>query len=315
MNIICKPIYCNKKWVKPLLIIFTCIVLISSKAISSYGESGWIVLKKLNSSRFKTVSVVTPVDRDLSGIYYNPALNGTLKKATVFASTEFGIYEDTLGSVLCGYPFGNSALSAGFILYDAGKVALNWIDNNDNLMEKIVRAQIDSIIMLSYGRQIKKNLYAGFNFKYAESIIAEKREYMGNAFVGDFSAFFLPSNRLSLAVLLNNVGQTIAFHEKKESLPTSIYFACGYLADYKKVSLLLTGGMQYSINDDESNYDIGAEISYMSISFNMGHQINIDDANLHFGITLIYKRFEFGMAYIPSIYLNSVQRLNINYQF
>ena len=82
----------------------------------------------------------------------------SLKKATAFTLTEFGIYEDTLGSVLCGYPFGKSALSAGVILYDAGKVALNWFDYDNNLMEKTVRAQIDSVLMLSYGKHVLKTV-------------------------------------------------------------------------------------------------------------------------------------------------------------
>ncbi|MFH1352179.1 MAG: hypothetical protein ABIH68_01235 [bacterium] len=297
---------------RPLQVSLILILCLAVNSFAGFGESGWLIFRKAQSTRFKALSAATAVNGDLSGIFYNPALTATNKKNELFFLSELGFAEDSLMGLVFGRPLTNGGLAAGVINYDAGKMELNWIEGTE-LKSEEVSAQKDTMGIVSYALNLKKNIQAGLNIKIASSEIAERQK--AAAWASDLGILYSPFTGLSLSAAVNNIGTAGKFINEKEPLPAGAYYGAAYSLGTEKKRLVMAAGAGYNMQDNEAVSEIGAEFVLRSISFNAGYKMNIEQENLHFGLGISYKSFKLALAYIPGVYLNSVQRLSIGYGF
>lgn len=300
------------KPMRPLQVSWILILCLAVNSFAGFGESGWLIFRKAQSPRFKALSAATAVNGDLSGIFYNPALTATNEKNEIFFLSELGFADDSLMGLIFGYPLSNGGLAAGIINYDAGKMELNWIEGTE-LKSEEVSAQKDTMGIISYALNMRKNIQAGLNIKIASSEIAERQK--ASAWAGDLGILCSPFTGLSLSAALNNIGTAGKFINKKEALPGGAYYGAAYSIGSEKKRLVIAAGADYNLQDKEAVSEIGAEFVLHSISFNAGYKMNVEQENLHLGLGISYKSFSLALAYIPGVYLNSVQRLSVGYKF
>lgn len=137
---------------KRVFIIVFLLASVSQICFSKAGKSGWMILRKARSAKFKSITVtpVMAVRGDLAGVFYNPAVLSLNQYREIFVLTEIGLASDMFGGVVYGHPFKKSCLAGGFVYYNAGKIELNWLEGS-TLKTEEVTAQKDLLAIISYG--------------------------------------------------------------------------------------------------------------------------------------------------------------------
>lgn len=295
-----------------ILLITAIITLISTNSFSDFGASGWTIFRKLGSTQFKGISTAVPVNGDISGFLYNPSILGIIRNRQITMITEFGPVEDNLGGILYGSRVKDSFLAGGFVYYDAGIAELNWMESGE-LMTRNVHAQRDIMAVVSFGRAITKRLFAGVSMKCAASELAEM--YSAYAYAGDIGFLYLPSESLSLAFALQNMGNSTEFIDSKSLLPAAGYLGAGYSWTLENYCVVCAGGVTYYKNDEKILPEIGIELGYYNFSLNAGYRFSVDELRLHTGLKVLYKHIIFGYAFIPGTYFDQTHRLSISFRF
>ncbi|MEW6555821.1 MAG: hypothetical protein AB1349_00525 [Elusimicrobiota bacterium] len=283
---------------------------------SHYGKSGWIIFRKLQSPKPKSITAVCAVRGDLSGVLYNPATVASAEQKEVFILGETGLAKDSVAGLIYAQPLKSQTLAAGIMSYNAGKMTLYWIENGLE-KEKEVIAQRDLLGFISYARQFTAKLHIGTTLKFANSNIAEVKS--ASAIGSDFGLLYLAHiNGLSLSVAVQNIGLSTKFIEKKEKLPVSISFGSGYTSKLTQKSYLSFGfEVPYIVKDEHLIPGVGLEYGISVFSINSGYRfIKNGDAVFQagFGIMLADK-LEFGYSFLPATYLSDTHRVNVGYRF
>lgn len=295
-----------------LIFIILFIFLITQFIYADYGESGWVIFKKAQSSRFKGISAVSSIPGNLAGVFYNPALLNTCSHRAVFLISELGFAEDKLGGILYYEPLGKSIIAGGIVYYDAGQIELNWIEYG-KLKTDDSSAERDLFGILSYGYQLQNNFSIGLSLKIARSDLIQREAAV--AFASDFGFIYMPVKDLLFSVAIQNLGLSTKFIDKENPLPSSGYIGSGYFYQTGYFYLLSALGAVYNWQDKEILPEMGIEFGYNFISMNIGYRFNIEEAKWHFGLGAMWKNIECGYAYIPASYLNATHRISIGYKF
>jgi hypothetical protein len=238
---------------------------------------------------------------------------GTLKESELAFSSEQGLDEDMLSSVMYGHRLDKGVIAAGFAYYDAGKAELNWLDGNGVLNTQNVAAEKDMMGVVSFEHIVNSKLSWGISLKGASSTLAERQE--AYAFAADAGLLLLLSPNLSLSFAAQNLGTSTKFISVANPLPTAGYAGCGYIMHFGPAYMLSTVGATYFINDTITVPEAGIELGSGPISINAGYSGYEGEANTQIGIKLKLKSLVFGYAFLPSTNLNSVQRMSISYRF
>ena len=294
--------------------IFICILIFLFYDLSYgfFGKSGWKIFRKAQSAKTYGVTAVCGVRGDLSGMFFNPAVLGTGVQREIFFLSELGSSDDRLIGLVYGEPLRKSMVAGGLIYYDCGTMELNWLEDG-MLKTKKVSAQSDLFGLVSYGRELRENLYTGASVKFATSKIIEKVSALAFAF--DLGVFYIPIEKLGVSGAIQNVGISTKFVDKANPLPTSTYISCGYLIELNKAYFVPGAGVIYNFMDEDYIPDINIELGYYFASLNFGYLFNVEESNLHLGIGVTWKNIDFGYALKPGFFLDNTHRVSMGYRF
>jgi len=124
-------------------LLFAVHCLLFTNLFAQAGSTGWWIFRRPQSTKPKALTTVAAIRGDLSGIFYNPAVLGTIQQKEFFAMSELGMAQDAFGGLLYGQPIGEkSGLTAGIVYYDAGRTTLYYIDAGQE-RERTVAIQRD----------------------------------------------------------------------------------------------------------------------------------------------------------------------------
>lgn len=280
------------------------------------GSTAWSIFRRPQSSKPDAITAVASIRGDLSGVFYNPSTLGTITRSELFFMTEIGMAEDSFNGVLFGKPIGKGGLAVGYITYDAGSTTLYWIDGGSEV-EQDVDLQKDSLALLSYGFQMSKHFSVGLSMKYATSNIAGQTPN-ASATCGDIGLIYTQGvNGLSISLAGQNLGSSTKFTDTEEDLPESGWLGIAYTHTVGKNNFIGIGiDNGYLIREERMLPGIGLEYDMGNVAFNVGYYaMRTDEASMQIGIGYAAKSFEFGYAYLPSQFLNSVQRINMSFLF
>lgn len=300
------------------LILFGLLFIFAGTSFAATAKTGWWILRRPQSTKPQALTAVVSIRGDLSGVFYNPSILGSIKRREVFFMTELGLASDTFGGILYGQPLSigkGAGFSGGVVYYDAGKTTLNWIDAGI-LREANVTVQKDMLALLSYGQTINNSILAGATLKLASSNIAEVSQ--SSAYCLDLGAlyFFPGMEGLALSVAIQNIGSSTKFLNRADSLPMSILAGCSYGWQLKSGSYLgLAVDVPYIVEESRTVPGIGVDYSFGKISFNLGYKLGVEDSALSLGFSIINEKYDIGYSISPSQYLSYAHRISIGYRF
>lgn len=277
------------------------------------GSTGWIIFRKVQSPKPKSLTTVCAVRGDLSGVLYNSSVLATIDRKEIFTMAELGLTEDKTAGIIYAHPFRESAISIGVLNYDAGKITLYWIENGQE-KERPVTAQSDILGIISYGRALTSKLKAGITAKFATSNIAETAT--ANAYAVDLGVLYYFTNKLIISVAAQNFGITSKFVNKSEKLPASIWGGLGYTDNLtKEFYFTASVDVPYIIDESRITPSMGIEIGKPPISIFTGYRLNVEENVFSIGLNMTLSNFDLSYAYIPSKWLNSTHRLSLGIKF
>lgn len=285
--------------------------LMPARALSGFGASGWTILRKAQSAQFNSIAVSSLLGNDFTGFLYNPAVLGAGDCREISLISEMGPADDKFGGLLYGEPVKKGMISFGYVYHDAGIAELNWIENNQ-LMTRNVRAETNMLGIISYGRRLLDNLFAGISAKFVSSELAQMSR--ANAYGGDLGFLYLPLKNLSFSLALQNFGKSTKFIYKENPLPLAMYLGSGYLLKLNDTYMLYTAGATYLEREEKTIPEAGIELGYGFISLSAGYRFVVEDLNLHIGLKILVNDMIFGYAYVQGIYLDSSHRLSVSYK-
>ncbi|OGS17205.1 MAG: hypothetical protein A2219_03125 [Elusimicrobia bacterium RIFOXYA2_FULL_50_26] len=297
---------------KKLLVACAALLCAAGVGFGDVGKSGWTIFRKIQSAQPKSIAAIMPLQGDLSGVLYNPAVLGGRRKNELFFVSESGLSDDRLGAALYAFPVGAGTLSAGFAYYDAGMMELNWLEGGQ-LISDTVAAQKDMLGVISYGRRYAGRLALGASVKLASSEIAQRSSAISGAI--DAGLIYEVAKNVPVSVAVQNVGIATKFIDKENPLPTGVYFGGGYRKASRNSYMLSGAGVTYNITDATVVPEAGIELGYDFISANLGYRLANSDAALHCGLGVKAGAIEFGYAFSPAAYLNSTHRFNLTCKF
>ena len=303
----------DKKIFITLSLIFCFTFFIFNFIECSTGSTGWIIFRKAQSPKPRSITSVVAIRGDLSGVLYNPSVLATVQQKEIFTIVELGITEDKVAGVIYAHPFNDSAISVALLNYDAGKMTLYWIEGGQE-KEREVTAQNDLLGMFSYGRKFTEKLNIGITAKFATSNIAETAT--ANAFAIDLAASYVLTEKFVVSLAGQNFGTTTKYFDREEKLPTSIWFALGYTTTLAKQLNFCAGvDVPYIIDEGRVTPSIGIEVAKHPVGVFFGYRLNVEESIFNIGLSISIKRFDLSYAFLPSKWLNSVHRLSFGFRF
>lgn len=293
-------------------------LMIATQAWAGTGSSGWWIFRRPQPAKPKALVSVAAVRGDLGGIFYNPAMLGTIQQREVYFLTESGMMkDDTFGTTLYGHPLkeSNAGVAAGFVYYSAGQTTLSYLDANGQLQERTVKVQEDMMGMVSYGKQYRQDICIGATFKYAQSTIAELRT--ANSYAVDLGMLYATRfEGLTLSAAAQNIGTSSKFINKAEKLPMAVSAGGLYSKPLGKGTVGLGLDLQYLLEESRALPQLGVEYAMGMFSVNAGYKMNVEDSMISFGFgAVVSNSIDLNYAFVPSTYLSQTHRFSIGYRF
>jgi hypothetical protein len=305
---------------KKIFIILTLVIVYATNTtpiFSEIGSTGWWIFRRPQSTKPRALTCVAAIRGDLSGVFYNPSILGTIEQREIFMISELGLAKDTFGGILYGMPIGKkSGLAAGVVYYDAGKETLYYMESGKTEpTERTVTIQRDILGMVSYGRKFTDFILSGLTVKFANTNIAEVKE--ATAFALDVGmVYFTKIDGLTISFVGQNIGSSTKFLNRSDELPMSVAVGSSYSMILNKRSYLNFGfETPYIIKEQRLLPSVGIEYGFEQVSINLGYRFAAQDSVFNFGIGISIKNFDIGYAFIPAVYLSPTHRLSIGYKF
>ncbi len=271
--------------------------------------TGWMLFRKVQSSRPKAISSTSYFQGNTSGVFYNPSLLAMVQGSEVDVFSAIGAVDEKMaGSIYC-WPCKNSlSLSVGILTYDYGKVALNWIED-DQIKERIVSAQTDYLAMFAAAKPLTPKLNAGISLKLATSRIAETAS--ATAVVFDGGITYLPYKKLTLSLVGQNFGLATRFIDEKDKLPRTIMAGLNYFSHFESFYLISGLEVPYLIDESRTIPSIGFELGRWPFGIFASYRFYTLEAKFSAGISITVKNYEFNYSYTPAELFDSMHRLSV----
>lgn len=300
---------------KLCLLLFAIHYLLIANSFAGTGSTGWWIFRRPQSTKPRALTSVAAVRGDLSGVFYNPAVLGSVQQKEIFVMSELGMALDTFGGLLYGTPVGkNSGVAIGAVYYDAGRTTLYYMEGGE-LKERNVVLQRDIFGIVSYGSKLNSSVLAGATLKLANSNIAEVKD--ATAFAADVGALYFSNiEGLTFSLVGQNIGASTKFLNRAEELPFSVALGAAYGHHIRGNSYLGFGlEMPYILKEGRVLPTIGIEYGFERFSINLGYRFGASDSVFHVGFGFATKSLDFGYAYIPAVYLSPTHRFNVGFKF
>lgn len=271
--------------------------------------TGWMLFRKVQSSRPKAISSTGYLHGNTSGVFYNPSLLAMVQGSEVDVFSAIGAVDEKMaGSIYCRPCKNSLSLSAGILTYDYGKVALNWIED-DQIKERIVSAQTDYLAMLAAAKPLTPKLNAGISLKLATSRIAETASATAVVFDGGITC--LPYKKLTLSLVGQNFGLATRFIDEKDKLPRIIMAGLNYFGHFESFYLISGLEVPYLIDESRTIPSIGFELGRWPFGIFAGYRFYTLEAKFSAGISITVKNYEFNYSYTPAELFDSMHRLSV----
>ncbi|MCK5218582.1 fibronectin type III domain-containing protein [bacterium] len=286
--------------------------LLPSQGQAEAGKSGWPIFKKVQTASFKGTAALSPVDGNVSGVLYNPALLGTVYQPTMLLTSELGLAEDKLGGLFYYMPWNKSVFAGGLTYYNAGSIELNWLDDN-TLQSETVNAQQDFMCQVSYAYRQHKSFWAGISLKLASSELIQRATAM--ALAVDVGLAVRPIDQWVLSLALQNMGFSTPYQDQEVPLPSSFYLGSGYLFQGSDWHALPGVSLTYNWVDTTVLPELGIELKYNIALVNVGYRMNTEEAKLHLGLGVQWHNLEINYSFIPGIFLDPTHCISAAWRF
>jgi len=281
-------------------------------ASADVGNSGWIMLRKIQSAQFRAISASVTGCENLTGLLTNPAVAGDFDEKQFMLISEAGFNDDKLGGVLLTLPYGKWSISGGFAYYDLGSEELFWYDGAA-LNSRTVNVEKNYFGIISAQYKLTKWLFAGLSVKGLTTQLVET--YTASALAADVGFFAVPFRNFSLSLALQNSGVGGKFISADNPLPQSIYAGMGKVFELKKSYIALAAGVNHMMIDETTTPEAGIELGSGILSINFGYSFNTEGVNTHIGTEIVFKDLVLGYAYIPSDSMGGAGRVTLTYKF
>jgi hypothetical protein len=293
---------------KKIITVLTVTFILSGSGYCGFGESGWMIFRKVQSSRFYLNAAVSPRDGGLFGMLNNPASLRITKGSAFALISELGPAGGGFGGILSG--FSMSKISAGgyFAYHNAGDAELNWLEGAQ-LRTRKVCAQSDVMGAVTVKSDIFDGISAGAALKAAGSTVAEDESAF--AVAGDVGILAAAAEGISLSLSLRNLGYSSRFNDESSSLPVSVLAGGGYSMSFRGTDIIFTAGADYHIYEKEFIPAAGVEFRYESLLLDAGYRFGVEEFAFQACMTLQLGNTVFGYSYIPGAYLDAVHRASI----
>lgn len=231
--------------------------------------------------------------------FFNPWELGWLVNKGVDFSTWSGMIEDS------SYNFftfilpkkRKSAFGFGYLGYKVGRETIEEIDGTS----KNIWLENNSLLFVSYGRNISKRASIGGSVKHLSTTLAE--EFKAEAVLMDAGiSFHTLNDKHKFSLGIKNFGQDIKYLSTFEPPPTSVYM--GYAVTAKPVvnhRITLCGSLGKGIYDGEFTFSGGVEYSpcwpFISLRAGLKKEDKEDKPLLTSGVGLNYKGMELNVGY------------------
>jgi hypothetical protein len=297
-----------------VFVVFGLLALVKAPVVLATTQPGWTILQ--NAMNLSTEGMLSQSETcgTLSGALYNPAYLGINKLNMLELSSEAGFADDKLTRVLYGHSLFGGEIMLGGAYYDAGSVDLNWIDSNNSLQTQTVALEKDTLGLLSYGRKVCGNVYAGLTLKAASSQIAEAQT--ANAYGADIGVMARLSKNFMLSAALLNSGTSTKFIDESDPLPQTGSLGIIYNHEVgQNMSFVAGAGTSYDLVDQLYIYTGSAEIRYGRAALNAEYSVQGSQQSVTYGGTIGCKSFIIGLSCTQTSYIDNVQRLTVGVKF
>lgn len=255
----------------------------------------------------------TAVSDDATAIYWNPAGLNRIKGREL--SVMHAVWFEDIFYDWVSY---TQEIKCGVIGVAAQYLSYGSITGTDSTgLEGSDFTPYDMSVILSYAKKVK-GISVGANLKYIGSNIDGET---GSAAALDIGGMYeLCEDKLSLGLVVQNIGTKMKYIDESESLPLNIKTG----AAYKIMDNLLVVADINVPSDDEINISAGSEYSYdinkdLSLAGRAGYNTRNKDTGGTSGITagigIGYLKYNLDYAYAPYGDLGNTHRVSLGIKF
>jgi hypothetical protein len=312
-----RKIFYNQIWsIKLLFFSFNFIILTS--LYSGVGTTGGQFLKIGPSARALGMSgSFGAVCDDIFAIHYNPA--GLVQLNTQgLAMTYLRYFEDVnYGFVGYAKPSETDAIGFGLTYLIVDKIEARSGDTE--LPSGFFNAE-DVAVTIAYAKKEPFKTLPKINFGGSLRLITSEIEnYRGYTVSADLGAYYVPVDKLSLALVVQNISYGIKYNEETDMLPLNLKFASAYKM---KENLLLASDIDTYLIDTKFYASVGIEfLPIKQLLLRVGYRYGYDTASLGsivgLGVGIGFKIWNFGLdyAFVPFGDLGNTHRISFGMRF
>ncbi len=243
---------------------------------------------------------------DSNAVFWNPAGLGQLKRNEV--SFMYNRWFEDINYSYLSYvkPEKIGTFGASFYYVEYGEIKGY---NSDGTSRDELQPS-DILVVLSYGKHLKNNLFGGLNFKFIHEDLDEK-----SASVCAFDIGCLYNiNPLNFAVVLQNLGPKIKFDKVREPLPLNLKFGSAIKLLNENLNIALDATIS---SGDKAFINIGGEYSILNlIFFRLGFWTRDDlDKGLRYGLGIGDRKLRLDYAFVPYGDLGATHRFSFSFRF
>jgi hypothetical protein len=306
------------KWSKYYFILFLCgTFLFLNNLKAGVGTTGGQFLKIGPSARaLGMAGSFGAVSDDVYAIHFNPAGMTQVNKEEI-SMTYLKYFEDVNYGFI-GYV---KPSEKNFLGFGLTYLIVNNIEarSSDTTEYRLFNAK-DIAFTFAYAKKglvsSLPNLNLGWNLRLITSEIDSNSAYTMSA---DIGAYYVPVEKLSLALVLQNISWGIKYKEETDMLPLNLKFAAGYKV---KENLLLASDIDAYLIDTKFYGSLGIEFfPIKQLVLRTGYKYGYDTASLGsvvgLGAGLGFRIWNFGLdyAFVPFGELGDTHRVSFSIKF
>ncbi len=246
---------------------------------AALGRAYVAIADDANATYYNPSALVDNVRKDMSFTMYKPI--PALASDVFFA---YGTYAQPMGGI------GNLGFSMSYV--SLGKQFRTGAQGE----EQGQFTSFDIAVGASYGMRLTKKISTGLTLKFIHEHLSdqgagqERGKGTGTSFAGDFGMMYRPSDRLTLAWALRNVGPNITFIDDRQSdpLPQHMVFGFAYkVYKHGAHSVLITtdvykplvGDGFFSFVTSWKDEPFSQQLTAMDFRGGAEYQLNLTDAS------------------------------------